>query len=170
MKKRSPQEQLNHLRILNKRGRLALFVGAGISFGCGLPTWTELIELLTDRAYPTARPEIRLALSKMAPIPRTRLLRKKLKQEYNVAVANCLYSRPYQLSRMIHRIAAAGIERICTYNFDDLLEEALQMAEVEFVSIKAGQALNNNWGGTVVFHASFENRVGNPQGWPIPAH
>lgn len=138
--------------MLNKRRRLALFVGAGISFGCGLPTWAELVELLSTRAYPSATPEAQMALARQATIPRTRLLKSKLKKNFRKAVAECLYSRPYQLSNAIQRIAASGIERICSYNFDELLEEALQVADVEFKSLTPGEALNGNYKGTVVFH------------------
>jgi hypothetical protein len=36
-------EQFRHLKRLNQQGRLALFIGAGISHGCGLPGWDVLI-------------------------------------------------------------------------------------------------------------------------------
>ena len=152
VKTRSPQEQLAHLHMLNRRGRLALFVGAGVSFGCGFPTWTELIDLITERAYPRTNPESRAVLAKLDTIPRTRLLKSKLKHRFKETVADSLYSQPYQLSDAIQQLAMAGIQHICTYNFDELIEEALQLADVEFNSITSGEAFNSNFRGTVVFH------------------
>jgi hypothetical protein len=138
--------------MLNKRDKLALFVGAGVSFGCGLPTWSELIKALTERAFPKATPAVWQALSQLDPIPRTRLLRSTLEGRYKRALADSLYANPYQLSEAIQRIARAGIRRICTFNFDDLLEEALASEGIEFNSLVEGDSLNNNYYGTILFH------------------
>lgn len=152
MTRQSPQQQLAHLSILNKRGRLALFVGAGVSFGCGLPTWLELIDRLANKAFPRATPPALQALDLLGPIPKTRLLKRHLGMRYKTALADCLYSAPYQLSPVIQRIAQAGIQRICTFNFDDLLEEAFATEGAQFDSLVAGDTHNNNFKGTTIFH------------------
>jgi hypothetical protein len=148
----SRAEQVGHLRSLNSRDRLAIFVGAGVSFGCGLPTWSELIDRLIERAFPRARPEVRQALEGLALIPRTRLLRNKLGARFNEIVADSLYATAFQLSDAVRQIAACGARRMCVYNFDDVLEEALQLADVEFNSVCAGEPLNGNFSGTTVVH------------------
>lgn len=152
MKGQSQHEQLGHLRQLNKRSKLGLFVGAGISFGCGLPSWDELIEGIAKRALPSITPEARSAVAHLNSIVRTRLFKSRLKDRFNIAVADALYAKPYSLSKAVHSIAASGIRRICNYNFDDVLEEGFRIEGVEFNSLEAGWALNNNFYGTIIFH------------------
>jgi hypothetical protein len=44
-------EQFRQLNRLNQQGQLAIFVGAGISHGCGLPGWDDLVRKLAVAAY-----------------------------------------------------------------------------------------------------------------------
>jgi hypothetical protein len=151
-KSRTLSDHLAHLHMLNRRGKLSLFVGAGISFGCGLPTWDQLIKALRDRAFPNASQAAISAMAGLNSTQLTRLVRSKLNKRYKEAVADTLYAEPYQLSGAVKSIARSGIQRICTYNFDDILEEALTLEGIEFNSALPRERINNNYNGTIIFH------------------
>lgn len=152
MKRRSPQEQYAHLRMLNARGQLVLFVGAGVSQDCGLPSWSRLIERLTLKAFPNDKENIESVLGEYGNVTKTRILRNVLKQKFNGAVADCLYENSYKVSDNLDQIARCGVKRILTYNFDELIEEALATNDIEFDSFEPGDHFNSNYRGAVVFH------------------
>jgi SIR2-like domain len=152
MKKRSPQEQHAHLSMLNKRGQLCLFVGAGVSQECGLPSWNVLIERLSAKAFPSDEKNIKMALEGYSNTAKTRILRSILGSGFNKAVSDCLYAEPITISKNLETIADCGIKRILTYNFDELIEEALASANIEFDAFEPGDAINSNYRGAIVFH------------------
>lgn len=137
--------------MLNARGKVALFVGAGISVGCGLPDWKSLVDSLFDKAFDNPQ-LVKLATQDLSVISQTRLLRQKLGARFNYEVGGALYSQPYEISATVKGILNAGIRRICCYNFDDLIEESLRSEGKSFHSIVEGEAFNNNFRGTAVFH------------------
>jgi hypothetical protein len=61
-----------------------------------------------------------------------------LGKRFNTAVADALYANAYTISPAVKAIVSAGVRRICTYNFDDLLEEALTVHGVPFESLGPG--------------------------------
>jgi hypothetical protein len=75
-----------------------------------------------------------------------------LKDKFPQALAECLYSESYAVSETVHSIALSGITRICTYNFDDILEEALCAEGVSFSAILPDEEFNNSVDGTIVLH------------------
>lgn len=151
-KNKNQSEQIVHLAILNKRGLLSLFIGAGISQGCGLPGWEDLVDrlkLVLKRQYRRVTDD---ALSNYDTITQTRLLRTLLHNNFNFEVAKALYSNSYRISNTVNQIARCGIDRICTYNFDDILEEAFSTEGLEFNSLVTGDASNSNYNGTIIYH------------------
>lgn len=138
------------LKRQNAQERLAVFVGAGVAFGCGLPTWEELIRRLAEAAFRGSDSEE--AIRPFSPITRIRIIRNALGERFNKAVADALYANIYTVSPAAIAIVAAGIRRICTYNFDDLLEEALTVHGLPFESLEPGDKLNGTFEGTIVFH------------------
>ena len=130
--------------MLNARGKVALFVGAGISVGCGLPDWKSLVDSLFDKAFDNPQ-LVKLATQDLSVISQTRLLRQKLGARFNYEVGGALYSQPYEISATVKGISNAGIRRICCYNFDDLIEESLRSEGKSFHSIVEGEAFNNNF-------------------------
>lgn len=112
---------------LNTEGRLALFVGAGISMGCGLPSWSTLVQRVIDEAWKD-QPSLASHLTGSQHLLVTRYARKKLGDRFNRVVHACLYRDDYQVSNCVHSIARSGIRNICSLNFDDLIEEALMTA------------------------------------------
>ncbi|MGA9303992.1 MAG: hypothetical protein WBW31_01185, partial [Candidatus Sulfotelmatobacter sp.] len=111
------------LKRLNQNGQLALFVGAGISHGCGLPGWDALVHTLGVAAYQGGKASVREAITHFNTAVQGRILKTRLKTRFNKTVADALYATAYELSPALNAIVSAGAQRICTYNFDDLIEE-----------------------------------------------
>lgn len=150
---RASNEQLSHLRQLNNRGQLSLFVGAGISQGCGLPSWDDLVSMLLDaarkRKWGRISEEAAVGLDNPT---KARLARSILGGSFNDRVADALYSKTYSLSSTLREIAKLGISRICTFNIDDLLEEAIAEENVAFHSVSPLDSINNNFPGITIYH------------------
>src|SRR5690606_3210495 len=145
MTKRTIFSPTTHLRMLNKRGKVALFVGAGLSHGCGLPSWEQLIDRILNQAYKDDPQNASEALQHFSPAIKARTLRTSLGKNFNQAVADSLYETSYAPSSAVLEIAQSGIRRICTYNFDDILEEAYATDGRQFHSILQDQRFNNNF-------------------------
>jgi hypothetical protein len=145
-------EQFRQLNRLNQQGQLAIFVGAGISHGCGLPGWDDLVRKLAVAAYQGGKASVREAMTSFSTVVQGRILKTRLKDRFNRAVADSLYASQYQLSPALNAIVTAGAQQICTYNFDDLIEEALGTQGLPFRSLTPGDPLDANFAGTTVFH------------------
>ncbi len=156
-------------------GRLCAFLGAGISIGCGLPSWPELNDRLFDKSFSDLFPAggfdgtfeaptgfagflkkvsinaVKEAMRTQSPIQRTRFAKRALGTGYLAALRRSLYSADVSYSDAI--ISLARLERlraICTYNFDDLLEQC-SSAHNRFESIASkSDALSS--GRIPVFH------------------
>lgn len=113
------------VRGINAEGRLALFVGAGVSMGCGLPSWDTLVERVLVEVW-RQQPHFALHLIRQRHLLATRYARQKIGNHFNEIVHECLYRDQVTLSPCVRAIARSGIKKICTFNFDDLIEEALQ--------------------------------------------
>ncbi len=145
-------QQYAHLKRLNQRGQLALFVGAGISHGCGLPGWDALVETLAVAAYQGGKASVRKAMASFNTVVQGRILKTRLRDRFNKAVADALYASRYELSPALSAIVTAGARQICTYNFDDLIEEALGTQGLPFRSLTPGDPINADFIGTTVYH------------------
>jgi NAD-dependent SIR2 family protein deacetylase len=115
---------------LNQEGALALFMGAGISVGCGLPTWQNLLLHVAEKMW-KSDPLLGDLISKENQILIARYARKKNKKNFNAIVSDCLYNNDIQISKDLLAIAGSGIKKICNFNFDDLLEEAFLTEGIE---------------------------------------
>lgn len=127
--------QLEQLARAYGSGQLCLFLGAGVSKGCGLPVWAELNRRLLRRAleglYEAVGPEeaplhardIEATLTERVRPMVGRYLKAKLGARYQGEVRAALYEGHTRLSRTVR--AVLGMDRlqaILTPNFDDLLE------------------------------------------------
>jgi hypothetical protein len=117
-------------------GRLRLILGAGVSIGCGLPNWGDLIDSLAKH-FDIEPPGDTLELKA------EHLFREGARGDRKVfaeAVRTSLYGGPSTVSlpdlssnRLMVAIGAlsmaglrGGVSEIVTFNFDDLLERYLQ--------------------------------------------
>jgi hypothetical protein len=128
-------------------GGLTLFLGAGVSQGCGLPLWPKLVkDLHTETCrrnynnagglYGTfenpkgwgglqnARNDLEAeTISKLALPIQSRFCKSKLGKEYTKVLQQTLYKDTYILSGVIKSIVKLeNLKAICTYNYDDLIE------------------------------------------------
>ena len=135
-----------HISSAYKRGGLSLFLGAGVSRGCGLPLWPDLVRALhvetARRSFPDDgfygtfdKPKgwggLSLALMKLEerslasfslPI-QSRFCKSRLGADYGQALQKALYSQPYKPSDTISILSGLSkLKAVCTYNYDDLLE------------------------------------------------
>lgn len=122
---------INTIMALNEQRRLTLFVGAGVSIGCGLPDWDELTKKVIAKVWKTDPITIEL-MNGYGNIQATRYARKKAGDQFNRVVRDSLYEKEgYEVSSLVHAIAKSGIDNICTFNFDDLLEDAILQNAIE---------------------------------------
>ena len=145
-------DPIRHLRILNNRGKLALFIGAGISRGCNLPDWNTLLDSLMNKAFPNQTNHKIETTKNFSAISRARLIKSKLGDNFHRTIAEELYKNEYGPFKAVMEIVRSGVRRICTYNFDDLLEEAYATEKFKTHSIVDGENFNNNFRGTAIYH------------------
>jgi hypothetical protein len=139
------------LRDLNARGRLALFMGAGISIGCGLPSWKELIRRVLTEIW-SRDPQMVEVLMSERPVLAARYAKQKAGATFNRTVHKCLYSNDPSISPSVEAIALAGIRHICNFNFDDLVEEALLTNGIEPVVATPSDSFESKHDRITVFH------------------
>jgi hypothetical protein len=130
-------------------GDVCLFVGAGVSIGCGLPGWKELasgvVELFPRKPGPplgaafaadaAGRPPPvdpnalfgykREVLKGLDPLLSMRYARADRELDLNSLVCQRLYRGPIKLSKTVLEIPMLEkVRRICCYNYDDMLDRA----------------------------------------------
>lgn len=140
--------------------RLTLMLGAGVSIMSGLPTWADLLSDLlaayVERTYSatlskdaigsiheTLQNEIR----NTSPIQTAEFIRSQVSSsDFTDMLRTSLY-RNHQTNieqnRLIDAIVSLhpGIHGIVSFNFDDILEEALSRAGVDYTAIISGRDL-----------------------------
>jgi hypothetical protein len=105
------------------RGQLALFLGAGVSQGAGLPGWGELLRGLALEANLSA--EDARAFARLDYYDQARILEYRLggHSALRRAIAARLRQRHYSISHGL--LAGLGTRELVTMNYDDLMEAAL---------------------------------------------
>lgn len=130
-----------------RKGGLTLFLGAGVSQGCGLPMWSKLVEDLHTETcrrmfrdgngcygtfdHPKGWGGLQVArsgiesktLSRFALPIQSRFCKSKLGKDYTKVLQETLYKKPYVASKVVRSILKLeNLKAICTYNYDDLIE------------------------------------------------
>lgn len=139
------------LKDLNARGRLSLFMGAGISMGCGLPSWEELVRRVLSETWKRDPTFVEVLLAERS-ILSTRYAKQKAGVKFNRLVHKCLYEGDVTISPCVHAIAQSGIRHICNFNFDDLVEDALLATGIEPVVASPGENFEAKHDRVTVFH------------------
>jgi len=103
-------------------GRLALFVGAGVSLGAGLPPWGELLEQLATRAGIVGEELQRLL--QLPLLDQAALIEQRVgdTEQLKRLVASAMTSDRVSLMHVL--LADLPVREIVTTNYDDLFEQA----------------------------------------------
>ena len=133
-----------------QNNKLVLVLGAGVSMGFGLPDWPTLLQKLMITTI-EQEPEVSSALSRLfsavfAPssVMAGRYLQKYYEDKdasFEEAVRKALYENldieadAPLMDEIVHLCVAPGrsptLDSIITYNFDDLLEQRLELLDIE---------------------------------------
>ncbi|WP_448616111.1 SIR2 family protein [Modestobacter sp. URMC 112] len=104
-----------------REGRLAVFLGAGVSAAAGLPTWEQLLDELATRAG--MDDDLRRGLSQLPPQDSAALLARELGREELVGYVQQRFGPgPYALAHAL--IAGLPVREYVTTNYDPLVELA----------------------------------------------
>lgn len=148
-----PEESPDAIAPLAKslqNNKLVLVLGAGVSMGFGLPDWPTLLQKLMITTI-EQEPEVSSALSRLfsavfAPssVMAGRYLQKYYEDKdasFEEAVRKALYenldieAEAPLMDEIVHLCVAPGrsptLDSIITYNFDDLLEQRLELLDIE---------------------------------------
>lgn len=115
-------EQAEQLGRLARSGRLALFVGAGVSMSAGLPSWRELIHRLAQEAADVLPEANEANLEGWSELDKAELLQSALGPRFGDAVRRSTAADRYGIGHGI--LAALGCREVVTTNFDPLYEMA----------------------------------------------
>lgn len=138
--------QISYLKRLNRKDRLSIFLGAGISVSCGLPDWDTLLESLKSLIDNHG-----IYVSEDADIANT--ARKIFGDEFNSVVADCLYKHGLNISDSVRSVAHSGVNNIVCFNFDDILEELFRTECLSHNVVLNGEKFNiNETNHTTIFH------------------
>jgi hypothetical protein len=142
-----------HVRVLrdsHRRGRLTLVCGAGVSVGAGIPAWNQLLVRLLDRLMERIAKNYSLEIGKNTALEFQRAygassslilgkyLKNNLGEDFAKETRDALYAEADEESELINSIVRLSrpqrdtkpLESIITFNFDCLIEEALNRSSI----------------------------------------
>ncbi len=117
------------------RGNGALFIGAGLSIGAGLPGWSKLLTPLANSIR--LPPNLRTDLLKVA----QHYQNKRGRQALISHVIEQTDTTGKELTDNHHRLVSLGVRTWVTTNYDDLLEQMLREAGERFTKVVRDQDL-----------------------------
>lgn len=151
---------LQEIKTLYKNNSLCLFIGAGVSRSCGLPDWPTLSNAVVEAAWPNRYQSydyehiaLRASLNKLSPLEAMRYARQQLGNNFNQIVKNALYSNGVAISETVSAITSLQkVRRICCFNYDDIIEEALMAVSRDCTPVCEDDELNLLSDKCLVFH------------------
>lgn len=143
--KYSQDEQLAYLLKLNRARSLAAFIGAGISVSCGLPDWGALRCSIAESVQKNIKRE--LSTEEVEEDARS-----FYGKDFNHMVSTILYRNGVSISNQVNLLIRSGIRKFVSFNFDDVLQEALKFEMIEHRTILNGETFNANYRGLSIFH------------------
>ena len=151
----SKKEQISNLNIAYKDEELVLVLGAGVSVPYNLPSWGNLLQKLLFETFnnSTTNSEASFVLAKLFPelFPNSPLISARFLEEFfkkkengktfDEMIKEALYEQVNRaadsttikeiLQFCIARGRSPNLDSIITYNYDDILEVALENSNVE---------------------------------------
>jgi SIR2-like domain len=130
-----------------KRGRLALILGAGASFGFGLPDWRKLVDDMFDEAGkvpppdlspPDASDSLYVDILARDDVRLVEILHKALYRKFDSRINILRQSELLTgLAALLVRSVRGHASRVISFNFDDVLEQFLKYFGLTVHSIAA---------------------------------
>ncbi|WP_338590277.1 SIR2 family protein [Shewanella khirikhana] len=139
------KDQIKKLLELNKKNKLNVFVGAGVSVSCGLPDWAKLLDRLRSEIQ-----MYRLEISDEVDLANQ--ARDAFGDKFNQVVASSLYQDGVQISETALAVSKLGVKNIICFNFDDILEEVYKLEMIPHNVVLNGEKFNQNREHTTIFH------------------
>ena len=143
--------QIKNLKEVYNRGNLTIFCGAGVSFDSGIPTWNKLLKELLKEVYSDHKlPDIDAKLAdlfqkrqNLSPLIVAKYLKTGLGKTFLSTVRDVLYQEYSKPSGPIKELVELcrprrnrkSLKAIVTFNFDDIIEEALIEEKIACKSI-----------------------------------
>jgi hypothetical protein len=138
-----------------RSGDLVAFLGAGVSQGAGLPSWSDLLsELAAARAHLDSDDD-RAALKRLGELDRAAVIKKRLEQQGSPdtvderlghAVARLLRERGKRHALTHGLLASLPVDEVITTNYDDLFERASLAADRACTVLPSGDvARGQRW-------------------------
>lgn len=112
--------EAGQLGSLARAGKLALFIGAGVSKAAGLPSWNELIGELAEQSPSYGDRSAELA--EISVVDAARLLEKDLGPKFRESLERILGTPLYAIGHAL--LASLRVAEAITTNFDTLYEQA----------------------------------------------
>lgn len=110
-----------------QRRRAAIFVGAGLSFGAGLPSWTDLVWTLVENEFKLERePDLPLPSLAQYVVNRDPEGKHRLHEYLHARLA----SRTAKPTEAHDVLPSLGLDLLWTSNYDDLIERAYRRPQV----------------------------------------
>lgn len=119
--------------------------------GCGLPSWTSLIKAVLMRIWQDDPEMVSLLLAERNTLA-SRYAKDKAGPVFNQIVHECLYDNDPIISSCVRAIAESGVAHICNFNYDDLLEEAIQTNGHDLVVAVPGEEFEFSHDKITIFH------------------
>lgn len=113
--------QAARLATLARNDRLALFLGAGVSRGAGLPDWNSLLQSLAEGCGVPFE-----ELSRLDVLDKAQLLARRYGEGFKAEVASRVSARRYSLAHAL--LASLPARETITQNYDQLFEMASEAA------------------------------------------
>lgn len=155
------KDTLKRLSEAAAAGQLTLVLGAGVSMGSGLPLWGALIDRLAAKFGKDRGPSSFAALFKKSNTSEVRKVRvlEQLVSGFRLQVQDELYrtaAKPTKSIKALSTFIGARSKKhpinIITYNFDDLLETALEGAGIAFQAVCSSQSYITKSSPITIFH------------------
>lgn len=139
------------------RGKITLFIGAGVSMDAGLPSWSDLLEGLVDYIEDKNTKELVKSIEDKNLIIKAQKIMVAIKEGLKATgphevIKRALYSNNEQNeeSDLVNEIANllndGVIDAIVTYNYDDIIERKLESCGIPYSLITDGNKLMERTG------------------------
>ncbi len=131
-----------------RSGDLVVFLGAGVSQGAGLPSWTTMLEDLAEERAGVDDAATKAALAQLGELDRAAVIQRRLhdQEPLGAVVAALLRERARRHALGHGLLASLPVDEVITTNYDDLFERASLAVERPVTVLPGGEvARGQRW-------------------------